>query len=139
LKRSHSIDFGNGFAGPQTDVRLDVGSPHAPWGGKPCTKRALIDTGATATVISPGTRAALNPMTIGRARVNVPSVGIVWADTYFVELSFGGHSGKGRSFALEVIEYQPSTPNVDVLIGMDLLVRIRMKWDGPMGLVILSF
>ena len=83
-------------------------------------------------MISPDTRPALNPMTIGRARVNVPSVGVVWADTYFVMLSFGGQSGYSRSFALEVIEYQPSTPNIDVLIGMDLLVRIRMKWDGPL-------
>jgi hypothetical protein len=40
---------------------------------------------------------------------------------------------------LEVIEYQPSTPNVDVLIGMDLLIRIKMAWDGPRGLLVLTF
>ena len=40
---------------------------------------------------------------------------------------------------MEVIEYQPSTPNVDVLIGMDLLVRINMTWDGPQGLLVLTF
>ena len=48
---------------------------------------------------------------------------IVWEETYFIRLKFEGHIGQGRWFGLEVIESQPSTPNVDVLIGMDLLVR----------------
>jgi predicted aspartyl protease len=136
---SHRIRLSDGMVGPQTVVGLDVGTPHAPWGGPPYSKRALIDTGATATVISPRVRALLNPMSIGRARVQVPSVGVVWVDTYFVSLKFGGHAAKGRSFALEVIEYEPSTPDVDVLIGMDLLIRIKMKWDGPRGSVTLTF
>ena len=32
-----------------------------------------------------------------------------------------------------------STPNVDVLIGMDLLVKINMAWDGPRGVVALTW
>jgi hypothetical protein len=137
--RSHRINFSNGLAGPQTDVGLDVGRAHALWGGPPCSNRALIDTGATASVISPRVRAILNPMAIGRARVRVPSAGIVWVDTLFVSLRFGGHAAKGRAFGLEVIEYQPSTPDVDVLIGMDLLIKIKMKWNGPRGYVTLVF
>jgi predicted aspartyl protease len=136
---SHAINFAGGLEGPQTDVGLDVGLRHAPWGGMPCTKRALIDTGATATVVSPAVRAALNPMKIGSARVQVPGGRVVWNDTYFVRLKFGSHIGPGRWFVLEVVEYQPSTPNVDVLIGMDLLVRIKMTWDGPRGLLVLTF
>jgi hypothetical protein len=41
--------------------------------------------------------------------------------------------------SLEVVEAQPSTPNVDVLIGMDLLVRISMMWDGPNGEVAVTY
>src|SRR5207249_1503851 len=107
-------------------VGLDVGVRHAPWGGASCTKNALIDTGSTATAVSPAVRAALKPMKIGRARVHLPGIGVVWNDTYFLRLKFGGHAGPGRWFGLEVIEYQPSTPYVDVLIGMDLLIRINM-------------
>jgi predicted aspartyl protease len=136
---SHTIIFGSGLDGAQTDVGLDVGSRHAPWAGPPSTRRALLDTGATATTISPAVREALNPMKIGRARVNLPGLGVVWDDTYFVRLRFGGSAKPGRWFGLEVIEYQPSTPNIDVLIGMDLLVRINMVWDGPGGLLIVRF
>jgi hypothetical protein len=74
---SHTIQFGAGLQGPQTDVGLDVGTVHAPWGGPPCTRRALIDTGSTATAISPALRAALKPMKIGRARIHRPGIGVV--------------------------------------------------------------
>jgi hypothetical protein len=79
---SHTIPLAGGLDGPQTDVGLDVGVRHARWGGRPCTKRALIDTGSTATAVSPAVRAALNPMKIGRARVHVPGIGVVWDNTY---------------------------------------------------------
>jgi hypothetical protein len=45
----------------------------------------------------------------------------------------------GRWFNLEVIEAQPLTPNVDVLVGMDLLVRINMMWSGPSRQVALTY
>ena len=136
---SHKITFGSGLDGPQTDVGLDVGVRHAHWGGPPCTKRALLDTGATATTVSPAVRGALNAMKVGRARVHRPGFGVVWEDTYFVRLKFGGSAKPGRWFGLEVIEHQPSTPNIDVLNGMDLLVRIKMMWDGPRGFLVLTF
>jgi hypothetical protein len=78
-------------------------------------------------------------MKIGRARIHCPGVGVVWDDTYFVRLKFGGHNARGRWFGLEVVVYQPTTPDVDVLIGMDLLVRLKMTWDGPRGLLVLTF
>jgi hypothetical protein len=52
--------------------------------------------------------------------------------------AFEGDSGSGRWFNLEVIEARPLTPDVDVLIGMDLLVRMSMIWDGPNRQVILT-
>lgn len=135
---SHTINFGSGVDGPQTDVGLDVGAHHAAWGGPPCTKNALIDTGSTATAISPAVRVAPKPMKIGCARINLPGVGIVWGDTYYLRIKLGSHAGAGRWFGMEVIEYQPSTPDVDILIGMDLLVRVNMIWDGPHGFLVLT-
>ena len=85
LMPSHTIDFASGLHGPQTNVGLDVGARQR--GGTPCTKRALIDTGSTATAISPSVRAALKPMKIGRARVHLPGLGVVWDDTIFVASS----------------------------------------------------
>jgi hypothetical protein len=96
----HTITFGSGLDGPQTDVGLDLDVRHARWGGAPCTKRALLDTGATATTVSPAIRDALHPMKIGRARVHLPGLGVVWEDTYFVRLKFGEMTGKGRWFGL---------------------------------------
>ncbi len=136
---AHTIHFAGGLNGPQTLVGLDVGSIHAARGGPPGTWNALIDTGSTSTAISPAVRSALLPRAIGKARVSRPVLGIVWEDTYFIRLKFEGHSGQGRWFGLEIIESQPSTPGVDILIGMDLLVRIRMTWDGPNRHVSLSY
>jgi hypothetical protein len=40
---------------------------------------------------------------------------------------------------ISYIQSQPSPPGVDVLIGMDLLVRINMDWDGPSRWVALMY
>ena len=62
----------------------------------------------------------------------------VWRDTYDVRIRFGGHSGPGRWFSVEVVEVQPATPDVDVLIGMDLLIKIDLAWMGTRRLVLLN-
>lgn len=136
---AHTIHFAGGLSGPPILVGLDVGSVQPSWGGPPGTWNALIDTGSTSTAISPAVRSALIPRVIGKARVSRPVLGILWEDTYFVRLKLEGHAGPGRWFALEVIESRPSTPNVNVLIGMDLLVRIQMIWDGPIRQAVLSY
>jgi hypothetical protein len=136
---THIIQLAAGLNGPQILVGLDVGSPQAAWGGPPGTWNAPIDTGSTSTAISPAVKTALKPRVIGKARVSRPGLGLVWEDTYFVRLKFEGHTGPGRWFNLEVIQSQPSTPSVDVLIGMDLLVRINMDWDGPSRWVALMY
>jgi hypothetical protein len=48
-----------GLDGPQLDVGVSVPKTYAPWGGPPGTWKALIDTGAVMTAISPGVVAAL--------------------------------------------------------------------------------
>ena len=136
---AHTIHLASGLNGPHILVGINVGTIHAAWGGPPGTWNALIDTGSTSTAISPVVRSALSPRVIGKARVSRPILGNVCEETYFIRLKFEGHPGQGRWFGLEVIESQPSTPGVDVLIGMDLLVRIKMMWDGPNRHVILSY
>ncbi len=51
--------------------------------------------------------------------------------TYDIRIRFGGHSARGRWFNLEAVETQPATPDIDILIGMELLLKIDMAWLGP--------
>jgi hypothetical protein len=125
-----------GLDGPMVDVSLSVPKTYAPWGGPPGTWRALIDTGSNMTTISPAVVAALQPMRLGAQAVRRPVSGVKWCDTYDVRLRFG--RVHGRWFHTEALEVQPATTDVDVLIGMDLLLQIDMAWHGPRGLVILS-
>jgi len=46
---------------------------------------------------------------------------------------------RGRWFNLEVVEIQPSTAAVDLLIGLDLLFQIDVAWLGPRRLLLLSY
>ncbi len=41
-------------------------------------------------------------------------------------------------FTIEAVEVQPAAPNVDVLIGMDLLIKIDMAWIGSRRLLLLN-
>jgi predicted aspartyl protease len=125
--------------GPQLDVGVSVSRTYAPWGGPPGTWQALIDTGASMTAISPGVVAALQPLRLGAQPVRRAGGGSTWHYTYEVRIRFGGHSVRGRWFNLEAVEIQPATPEVDILIGMDLLLKIDMGWLGPRRLLFLSY
>jgi hypothetical protein len=59
--------------------------------------------------------------------------------TYDIRVRFGGHSARRRWFRLEAVETQPATADVDILIGMDLLLKIDMGWLGPRRLLFLSY
>jgi hypothetical protein len=127
-----------GLGGLLIDVGLSVPKAYARWGGPPRTWRALIDTGADMTAISPATVAALRPMQIGTKPVGRPGGGRSVCDTYDVRLRFGGHAARGRWFNLEAIAVQPATASIDVLIGLDLLLQIDMTWLGPQRLLLLN-
>jgi hypothetical protein len=128
-----------GLAGPLLDVGLSVPKAYVPWGGPPGTWKALIDTGADMTAISPNVVAALKPMQIGVQAVGRPGGGPVMCDTYDVRIRFGGHATPGRWFHLEAVEVPPATAGVDVLIGMELLLQIDRAWFGPRRLLFLSY
>jgi predicted aspartyl protease len=125
--------------GPQLDVGVSVPRTYAQWGGPPVTWRALIDTGAAMTAISPGVVAALQPLRLGVQPISRASGRSTLNYTYDVRIRFGGHSVRGRWFRLEAVETQPATANIDILIGMDLLLKIDMGWLGPRRLLFLSY
>lgn len=105
---------------------------------RPGTWRALIDTGADMMAISPAAAAALRPQRIGGVPLGRVGGGAILHNTYDVRIRFGGHAGPGRWFPVEAVEARPATPGVDMLIGMDLLLRIDMAWEGTRRLVLLS-
>jgi predicted aspartyl protease len=125
------IPISLGLDGPQLDVGVSVSKTYTRWGGPPGTWKALIDTGATMTAISPGAVAALQPLRLGVQPVQRAGGGFAMHYTYDIRIRFGGHSARGRWFNLEAVETQPATPDVDILIGMELLLKIDMAWLGP--------
>ncbi len=125
-------------AGAFLDVGVGASRSLTGPANRPDTWRALIDTGADMTVISSAVVAALQPQKLGTAPVGRAGGGRSFPLTYDVRLRFGGHAGPGRWYPAEAVEVQPATPNVDVLIGMDLLIRIDMGWAGPRRLVFLN-
>jgi hypothetical protein len=124
-------------AGAFLDVGVGASRAFTGPANRPDTRKAPIDTGADMTSISPSVVSALRPQQIGNVPVRASGV-TVWHDTFNVRIRFGGHTGQGRWFAVEAVEFQPATPDVDVLIGMDLLIRIDMAWIGSRRLVWLN-
>ena len=98
--------------------------------------KALIDTGSDMTAISPAIVAALRPMRIGTGPVGPPGGARSICYTYHVRLQVGGLTVRGRWFSLEAVGVQPATADVDVLIGLDVLLQIDMTWLGPQRLLL---
>jgi len=117
-------------AGAILDVEVAVSPSLAPFSGPPISCVALIDTGADMTAISPDMVATLKPLLIGIQPIKRADGSIATANTYEVRVRFGGTGGEGRSYSVEAVEARPATPGVDMLIGVDLLLRLRMLWDG---------
>ena len=87
-----------GLDGPQLDVGVSVSRAYTPWGGPPATWKALIDSGADMTAISPGVVAALQPLRLGVQQVGRAGAGPMWHYTYDIRIRFGGHTVQGRWF-----------------------------------------
>jgi predicted aspartyl protease len=125
-------------AGAFLDVGVGASRTFTSPANRPNTWKALVDTGADMTVISPSVVSALQPQQIGNVPVSRAGSMTVWRGTYDVRIRFGGHAGPGRWYSVEAIEVQPAAPDVDVLIGMDLLIEIDMAWIGSRRLVLLN-
>ena len=125
-------------AGAFLDVGVGASKKLTSPANRPATWKALIDTGASMTVIGPSVVSTLKPQQIGYVPVSRAGGVTCFHGTYDVRIRFGGHTGPGRWYAVEAAEIQPATPDVDVLIGMDLLLKIYMVWNGSGRLVLLN-
>jgi hypothetical protein len=126
---------------PAVQVRLSVGGAYSSHGlgATSVTASALIDTGAAITAIGSRVKAALNPRQIGTVLYQRPGQAASWVPSYLAQLEVEAHQKPGRRFNLEVIEENPATPGIDVLVGQDLLEKVVMVWDGPRGRLLLTY
>jgi hypothetical protein len=127
------------FSMVQVSLSVGAGYSSRGHGTTPVITTALIDTGATITAISSPVRSALQPQQIGTVLYQRPGQAASWVPSYLVQLDFMTHPQSSPQFNLEVIEVNPDTPGIDVLLGQDLLEKVVMVWDGPRGRLLLTY
>jgi hypothetical protein len=103
----------------------------------PARCRALIDTGTDVTCVAAPVLRGLGLTTPARRRTTHTVAGQVAASIFSVSLSitdFGNPASPMLTFpTLLVMEGPAPWPNVDVLIGLDIVRTIRLVVDGPGG------
>jgi predicted aspartyl protease len=108
-------------------------------GGPPSSWAALVDTGASITSLSTTVIRNLSPQPLETAIIYRPNAEAKQILIYDVELKFDGHLSPGRWFEMEVVEAQPATPGIEILLGMDLLKQLHLYLSGPDGKLVLSY
>ncbi|MEW6304029.1 MAG: aspartyl protease family protein [Verrucomicrobiota bacterium] len=96
---------------------------------------ALIDTGASVTVLKRGLPAFLGLKPTSNAMVHTASSANILCDEFAVSLILP-HGFKIRTTALEL---PLNTQGIDCLIGRDVLAQCVMTYVGPENQVILCF
>ncbi len=139
MTRSHRIDVGP--LGPLIGVGLNVGATQARLGlgEPPQSSVGLIDTGASRTAISHAVHRALQPAACGSSWYQRPGGRGVRVDRHAIRLNFEGHLSSNPWFDVEVVVADPATPGVDVLIGMDVISRLVVFYEGVKGTMILAY
>jgi predicted aspartyl protease len=135
----HSYDVSDLGCLVQIGLRVGTSYAKAGKGGPPSSWTALVDTGAMKTAISPAVVRNLGPRPGDSAAIRRPTSGVTRSLIYDVELKFDGYLSLGRWFEMEVVQAQPATPGIDVLIGMDLLMQFHLYLSGPGGKLVLSY
>ena len=98
---------------------------------------ALIDTGASGTVIRSGLAATLNLQPRGSVNIATPSCTAHPCDTFDVAMFFPGH--RVGIELLTVIEAPLSGQNIECLIGRDVLKSSIFIYEGYSNRFVLSF
>ena len=118
-----------GIDGTRTTARLQAGVPVP----RPIAVNAQIDTGCNVTLVSAAVLHSLG--IVSHRTTQSTSTAGAWAVRLFmVSLSIVGPTGMGPSLvqpSLEVVELTTPIPNIDVLLGMDVLLQCRLLIDGP--------
>lgn len=101
----------------------------------PYVALAMIDTGASLTVIREGLAQDLGLQPTGVRRVHTPSDMNVRCHEYVVRLLFPNDI----MFEIDVVEAPLKGQHIDCLVGRDLLARGVLIYIGPDNLFTLSF
>jgi hypothetical protein len=135
----HVIDIG--LAGPLIQVGVRVGAKFdaAGRGGAPGSYVALIDTGAATSAISPRVISDLQPQRLALTTLARAGVAGSACYVYDVRLKFDSHLVPGKWFEVEPIGTAPATAGVDILIGQDLLLKLTVLYNGPLGKLVLMY
>ena len=104
---------------------------------KPVLVIALIDTGASKTVIQDGIAKQLSLTARGVAQINTPSCNSYQCETYDISLSFVGFNVSIP--LISVIEAPLSGQNISCLIGRDILKSGVFIYQGFTNSFTLSF
>jgi hypothetical protein len=129
-------------AGPVVDVQIgvnkDVESDLRDSGQNvpaPYLALAMIDTGASLTVIREGLAQDLGLQPTGVRMIHTPSDTNVRCHEYLVRLLFPN----GIVFEMDVVEAPLKGQHIDCLVGRDVLARGILVYIGPDNLFTLSF
>jgi predicted aspartyl protease len=135
----HVIDIGP--LGPLIQVGVRVGATYdaSGRGGAPRSYTALIDTGAATTAISPKVVADVHPQYWESTTMLRAGATGVAVDVYEIRLKFNSHLAPGWWFDSKAVETTLAAPGVDVLIGQDLLRKLTVLSNGPLGKLVLMY
>jgi hypothetical protein len=104
--------------------------------------RALIDTGAEATSISPDVAARLGLASSGRVQMTTAS-GTAMVERYQISFSiFDARGVAGPSLTRQlwnVTSFPQPLTDIEALIGMDVIKEVSLKIDGPGKVFTLEF
>ena len=98
---------------------------------QPFVTTALIDTGASQSIIHPMMAPYLGLVAEDFTRVNTAAGGSARAPVYAVRVALDEPSGPWPRIAVEVAAVEPATSSVLVIIGRDLLAAGLLLYDGP--------
>lgn len=127
-----------GLNGPDTAMRVQAGQSVPP----PIVVRALLDSGTDTTAIASRVVQQLGAAHVIDATSNTAS-GTVTVNLYRVSLTIAGLAGRSGPVLvipdLLVSELTAPLPNIEALIGMDVLRQCLLVMDGPGQQCILAF
>jgi hypothetical protein len=131
------VDIFVAMSTPRIDVLKAAGMKYPP----PETAKALIDTGAGISSISPRIARALALVPSGVTPIHSATTGGAPqnCNLYDVCLAFVQPSIKVLGVAIPVIEVELGTPGIEVLLGRDILRQCLCVYDGQSGTFVLAF
>jgi hypothetical protein len=137
-----------GHWGPMIDLKV-MQTPHHAESLKalnrpvaqPSTCRALIDTGASTSVLDFRLVRSLDLLFRDTVIVHTPSTGSrrEYRDTYDVYFVIGEQTDKPLTGSLTIVVSELAEQNFYALIGRDILSRCVLTYDGPRGRYELSW